>query len=199
MSTSDESFWGLFTGEIDAGRPVELLIDTEDSDALPDHFVTAIGYDSSTAALKYACYNTWDQSVHWYAFGFPSQAQPYGVYGGAFCDPGLRPGDANDDGKVDGADLAVWQRNYDPLGVNGSHSFATGDWNEDGKIDGADLALWQQNYDPLGVGLSVSVSAELVGFSEVPEPASASLVVVGAIGWFGFCRRIRRSREFRFK
>ena len=64
------------------------------------------------------------------------------------------PGDANGDGKIDGADLALWQQNYDPLGSEPTNDFGTGDWNEDGKIDGADLALWQQNYDPLGAGVA---------------------------------------------
>jgi len=63
----------------------------------------------------------------------------------------LAPGDANEDGKVDGADLAIWQQHYDPLGLNPDNDFSTGDWNDDGKIDGGDLAMWQQNYNPLGV------------------------------------------------
>jgi hypothetical protein len=60
-------------------------------------------------------------------------------------------GDANEDedGKVDGEDLAAWQRNYDPIG-NPANTWAMGDWNGDTKIDGGDLALWQRNYDPLG-------------------------------------------------
>ena len=62
------------------------------------------------------------------------------------------PGDADDNGKVDGADLATWQQNYDPTGAN-LNIFIMGDWNYDGRIDGADLALWQQNYDPIGVTL----------------------------------------------
>jgi len=61
---------------------VELYIDTADSDGLPDHFVTAIGFNTST--LQYACYNTWDQDVHWYDVGFCSNTKPYGVYGATF-------------------------------------------------------------------------------------------------------------------
>ena len=74
-------------------------------------------------------------------------------------------GDANGDGKVDGADLAVWQQYYDPLGGNPANDWGKGDWNDDGKIDGADLALWQQHYDPLGSGMAA-----------VPEPATLSLL-----------------------
>ena len=58
--------------------------------------------------------------------------------------------DANGDGKVDGAELAVWQANYDPLGRN-QNTPATGDWDHDGDVDSADLALWQRRYNPLGV------------------------------------------------
>ncbi|KPK75706.1 MAG: hypothetical protein AMJ79_10150, partial [Phycisphaerae bacterium SM23_30] len=54
--------------------------------------------------------------------------------------------DANGDAKVDGDDLALWQQNYDPLGLN-DNTPGMGDWNLDGCIDGADLALWQQRYD----------------------------------------------------
>jgi hypothetical protein len=58
-------------------------------------------------------------------------------------------GDANDDNRVDGADLAIWQQHYDPVGEN-PNTFEMGDFDEDGDVDGADLALWQQNYDPVG-------------------------------------------------
>ena len=72
--------------------------------------------------------------------------------------------DPNGDGKVDGADLAFWQRHYDPLGAN-DNTWFHGDWNLDGRVDGGDLALWQRGYDPVG------------------SP------VVGEYPWFnGFCR-----------
>ncbi len=80
----------------------------------------------------------------------------------------LTPGDANGDGAVDGIDLAVWQENYDPLGLN-QNTFAMGDWNFDNHVDGVDLALWQQNYNPLG-------STETI-----PEPATLLLVGLGGV------------------
>jgi hypothetical protein len=61
--------------------------------------------------------------------------------------------DANGDGLVDGADLAIWQVSYNPVGDLAAGSLA-GDFNNDGRVDGGDLALWQQNYDPTGAAMS---------------------------------------------
>ena len=80
-------------------------------------------------------------------------------------------GDSDDDGDVDGADLASWQMNYDPVGDN-DNTFEDGDWDEDGDVDGADLAAWQQAYDPVGPGS---------GLSSVPEPATLALLILGGV------------------
>jgi hypothetical protein len=81
-------------------------------------------------------------------------------------------GNADGDDKVDGADLASWQRHYSPMVAAGS-TFALGDWNFDDKIDGADLALWQSHYDPIGAS-EASVSA-------IPEPATMMLLAGGLV------------------
>ena len=97
--------------------------------------------------------------------------------------PGPLPGDANRDGKVDGADLAIWQENYDPLGFCDNNTFCTGDWDFDGDIDGADLALWQENYAPLGY-LSGSPPGPLTLSSDaapIPEPATLSLLAIAGL------------------
>ena len=91
------------------------------------------------------------------------------------------PGDADGDGKVDGSDLAIWQQNYDPVGVN-RNIWEMGDWDGNGKIDGADLALWQQNYDPVGTGVGA-----------VPEPATMLLLGTGVLSALGYVRRRRLS------
>ena len=90
------------------------------------------------------------------------------------------PGDATGDGKVDGADLAVWQQNYDPRGLDSGNDFASGDWNGDGRIDGGDLALWQQNYDPVGSAGWGAVGQDSVPTSAIPEPAALSAAALGA-------------------
>jgi hypothetical protein len=90
-------------------------------------------------------------------------------------------GDADGDWLVDSSDLAIWQQNYDPLGVN-ENTFAVGDWNCDGFIDSADLALWQQNYDSIGPGGLV--------LEHTPEPRA--IFVMTAVGLPLLLRRKRR-------
>lgn len=72
--------WDLFRAEIDAGRPVVLLVDTN-ADGSTDHFVTAVGYDTVGGIRKYACLNTWDTEVHWFDFAPIEDGQPWGIYG----------------------------------------------------------------------------------------------------------------------
>ena len=66
--------WDIFRAEIDAGRPMVLLVDTDGSGGT-DHFVTAIGYDDAGGARRYACLDTWDTSVRWADFA-PTDAGP---------------------------------------------------------------------------------------------------------------------------
>jgi len=71
----------------------------------------------------------------------------------------LVPGDANGDGKIDGADprdVAAAVRPDRRRGPPLDH----GRLELDGKVDGADLALWQQNYDPLGTGLGLPLATQ---------------------------------------
>ena len=71
-ATADISPWETFTwsgyrAEIDGGRPVVLLVDT-DANGATDHFVTAIGYSDESGTNMYACRDTWDAGVHWFEF-----------------------------------------------------------------------------------------------------------------------------------
>lgn len=87
-TTVTNQYWGTLTwasyrAEIDAGRPVVFLVDT-DGNGGTDHFVTAIGYNDVTN--QYACRNTWDADVHWFAFEPLSSGQPWGIYGATLFD-----------------------------------------------------------------------------------------------------------------
>jgi hypothetical protein len=72
--------WSKFCSEIDAGRPLVFLVDSN-SDGSTDHFVTVIGYGVSGGVNMYACYNTWDSPVHWYKFAAMAAGQSFGIYG----------------------------------------------------------------------------------------------------------------------
>jgi hypothetical protein len=60
-----DSAWIRYSEEIDSNRPVILSVDT-DGDGSSDHSVLGIGYDDNLGKRRYACYNTWDTSIHWY-------------------------------------------------------------------------------------------------------------------------------------
>jgi hypothetical protein len=72
--------WDAFRAEIDAGRPLVFLVDT-DGNGGTDHFVTVIGYDVVDSVPMYACLNTWDAGIHWFEFAPMAADQPWGVYG----------------------------------------------------------------------------------------------------------------------
>lgn len=88
------------------------------------------------------------------------------------------PGDANNDGKVDGSDVTIlagnWQYGVDMTSPNGT--WKMGDFNGDGRIDGSDVTILAGNWQ---VGVNVAATA-------VPEPAmgflltslSAGLIIV---------------------
>jgi len=85
------------------------------------------------------------------------------------------PGDANGDGLVDAADLAVVLANW-----SAGDSLATGDLNSDGTVDAADLAfLFGPEGDP---------AVEAAQLSSVPEPSSLLLASLGLMGLLGCSR-----------
>lgn len=55
-----------------------------------------------------------------------------------------KPGDANEDGKVDGLDYVAWLTYYDKDVTTGHKQ---GDFNGNGKVDGLDYVIWLSNYD----------------------------------------------------
>ncbi|KKS95728.1 MAG: ricin B lectin [Candidatus Gottesmanbacteria bacterium GW2011_GWA2_43_14] len=63
------------------------------------------------------------------------------------------PGDANEDGKVDGLDYYIWLTNYNKT-TNQAHK--AGDFNNDTIVDGKDYLIWLNNY-----GISVTQTATI--------------------------------------
>jgi T5SS/PEP-CTERM-associated repeat protein len=76
--------------------------------------------------------------------------------------------DFNDDGMVDGDDLAIWQSAF---GIND-----LADADGDGDSDGADFLIWQRY-----VGSTIPLGAGAVN-TAVPEPSSLLLLVVATLG-----------------
>ena len=70
--------WVAYKAEINNNRPVVILVDT-DGDGSTDHFVTGIGYDESNST--YGIYDTWDNSIHWYAWRGLASGDDWGIFG----------------------------------------------------------------------------------------------------------------------
>lgn len=72
-----------------------------------------------------------------------------------------KPGDANLDGAVDAADLAIWDNNQFVSGTE----WCSADFNLDGHTDVRDFNVWLENRSPSAIGAAV------------PEPSSFALLV----------------------
>ncbi|MCA9234214.1 MAG: PQQ-dependent sugar dehydrogenase [Planctomycetales bacterium] len=85
--------------------------------------------------------------------------------------------DFDDDGDVDGADLASWQGGF---GIASGAANGDGDANGDGVVDGRDFLLWQRN-------AQTSPAA-----GAVPEPAGIALLLLAVAGAAGYATKYRR-------
>jgi surface-anchored protein len=90
------------------------------------------------------------------------------------------PGDADDNGTVNGADLNVVLSNYNQSGMD----WMRGDFNADRTVNGADLNTVLSNYNR-----SVSIS----GGAAVPEPSAFVLLGGGILGLLAW--RVRRREQ----
>jgi hypothetical protein len=79
---SGQLTWEVLVNEIDAGRPMVFLVDT-DGDGSTDHFVTVVGYSDDTVQ-DYACLDTWwpPEVLRWCEFAPMAPGQPWGVWKG---------------------------------------------------------------------------------------------------------------------
>jgi fibronectin-binding autotransporter adhesin len=102
-------------------------------------------------------------------------------------------GDTNLDGAVDGSDYANIDNGY----LNHLTGWYNGDFNYDGVVDGSDYTLIDNAFNQQGASLGsnpaallASATAEISGSSSaVPEPASLSLIAIGATALLGRRRR----------
>ena len=81
-----------------------------------------------------------------------------------------KPGDANEDGFVDGVDYSIWQINYGKT-TEGKHK--TGDFNNDGKVDGSDYIIWLNNYSTGPTPTTVPSAAPIITFTPTLIPSIA--------------------------
>jgi hypothetical protein len=72
--------WDALRAEIDAGRPVVLLVDTG-GDGDTDHFVTGIGYGVDSGVPMYACLDTWNSDAQWHTFHPLAPGNSWGIWG----------------------------------------------------------------------------------------------------------------------
>ncbi|HEY7086716.1 MAG TPA: autotransporter-associated beta strand repeat-containing protein [Tepidisphaeraceae bacterium] len=105
-------------------------------------------------------------------------------------------GDSDLDGDADGVDIGNWATNFTgELGGTGSQVWSQGDWDYDGDVDGVDAGIWAQNFtgelgggglgsivitQPIAPGAAAIL--EGMGITVVPEPVSASVLMIGGLG-----------------
>lgn len=111
-------------------------------------------------------------------------------------------GDANLDGKVNGADFTVLASNFN----QGGKSWDEGDFNYDGNVNGADFTLLASNFNQSATQSAVSAAdlealdafAAANGISlgpiNVPEPASAAVIAMTGLGLLRRRRKLSRDR-----
>jgi hypothetical protein len=107
-----------------------------------------------------------------FSFAFIDYAAPPEAPGGG----NFLEADFNQNGIVDGDDLAAWK-----TGFGTGTTKAQGDADADGDVDGSDFLTWQQQFGTLPLA-GANAGA-------VPEPHAAVLALVASLGMWGMGRR----------
>jgi hypothetical protein len=107
-------------------------------------------------------------------------------------------GDANLDGKVNGADFTLMATNFNDSVING---WDKGDFDYSGSVNGNDFVLLADNFNQFAsqssadaadlAALSSFAAANGISLTSVPEPASIGLLAAGAVA--ALARRKRRA------
>jgi hypothetical protein len=98
-------------------------------------------------------------------------------------------GDVNFDGLVDASDYGIIDNYFQFPGTTG---YANGDFNYDGVIDAGDYGIIDNTFQLQGAPIPMSGEvASLSGVAAVPEPASLSVLAIGAAALLGRRRRRR--------
>jgi formylglycine-generating enzyme len=105
---------------------------------------------------------------------------PYMGFRVACIGLGSMPGDANNDGKVDIADLAIVLTNFDHSGM----AWSQGDFDHSGTVDIADLSSLLTNFD--------KTFAASPGLAAVPEPSTVALLVAALLAPAAYAKSRRR-------
>ena len=133
--------WADLVSEVDAGRPLVLLVDT-DADGGTDHFVTAVGYRDTQGYQEYACLDTWAPAgrLRWERFRPLQAGNAWGIYGATYFHISGFP-DCNDNDIPDLWDI----RDGTSLDQNGNgvpdECELVGDLDGDGDVDLSDLQM----------------------------------------------------------
>ncbi len=90
------------------------------------------------------------------------------------------PGDANGDGKVDGADYTLWADHYKTAG-----GWAGGDFNNDGTVDGADYTIWADNFGTVRCLASKDVWLSAVSSEQNYNMGAAQTIKLKVLQEFG--------------
>jgi hypothetical protein len=180
-----------------------------------NHFFVNYGSGSDPIASIAAYIKSGFNGGTWTGTGITSTAAQgnsanYGIGYADYADPGNPAhlssgqieikytllGDANLDGKVNGTDFTLLATNFNQSVTNG---WDKGDFNYDGKVNGSDFLLLAKNFNQ-SAGQSAVAGDDLaaldsfaavngISLTNVPEPASAGMMVMAGLG---ILRRRRR-------